>query len=307
MVHRAWSVACAAVQTSPFKGAHGRVRDAAKCRLRSSASGVKNAKPECLFRRSRSSTSSAYLSRRGSAARLVPPSMPRARSLSGASPCWCTGRASTRYRCPVRQIRTCNDLSVQQSICAVCRALCSVCMLFMCRQTVKAQTLSDNPFAPSSAGAGFRGAAGGHLHLQRATQVVPAQRLPAPPPRRAAGEAPWQDTNGHGARIATPAELPAVHLCSSGRQSGSCFNTGTAASGCRLGSQTLSCAGTTAKTAALTKAWPACPQEPLLGDAALTWQHQTPSASVPVPGWGRPPLPPARPRAIGSSYTMARR
>lgn len=53
-------------------------------------------------------------------------------------------------------------------------------------------------------------------------------------------------------------------------------------------------------------------REPLLNDEALTWtHHQSPAAAIPVPGWGRPPLPPSacrpsRPRTIDSSYTMAR-
>lgn len=52
-------------------------------------------------------------------------------------------------------------------------------------------------------------------------------------------------------------------------------------------------------------------REPLLHEGALTWTHQSPAAAIPVPGWGRPPLPPtaprqSRPRNIDSSYTMAR-
>ncbi len=56
-------------------------------------------------------------------------------------------------------------------------------------------------------------------------------------------------------------------------------------------------------------------QEPLLADGALTWRDPAPgggsSGAVPVPGWGRPPLPPsAGPRTIagrgGAHATMAR-
>ena len=55
-------------------------------------------------------------------------------------------------------------------------------------------------------------------------------------------------------------------------------------------------------------------QEPLLADGALTWRDPaagTSSGAAPVPGWGRPPLPPAGPRAIaggrrGAHASMAR-
>ena len=55
-------------------------------------------------------------------------------------------------------------------------------------------------------------------------------------------------------------------------------------------------------------------QEPLLADGALTWRDPAAGGSsgvAPVPGWGRPPLPPSTARAIasrggGHATTMAR-